>query len=271
MQIRGWLLRILRGAALALVAWLAFRWLDPKGLGLLVPATAALGALGWIAYRYRVLRRRQRAAAASERWAEALLDPPVRPQVIAELRAALARLRPSAARDAVERARLSLVLAELLEAEGQPDAALEVLRAVPDAHLPARTRATLAHARAVASLSAGDAEAATRELTVIALPTGDRELDLRVRAVGGLAAIERGEAERALELAEELRVEAGSDADLRLEARVLKAAALDALGEREDALSVMKALGEEMLGVLLVLGLPRVKRLADEALDGVDP
>ena len=72
---------------------------------------------------------------------------------------------------------------------------------------------------------------------------------------------------RALELAEELRVEAGSDPELRIEARVLKAVALDVLGEREDAIKVMRALGEEMLGVLLVLGLPRVKKLADLALD----
>ena len=120
---------------------------------------------------------------------------------------------------------------------------------------------------AVASLSAGDVESASSMLDELGGPSGDRALDLRIRALRGLVLAEKGEGARALELAEEVRVEAGSDPELRIEARVLKAVALDVLGEREDAIKVMRALGEEMLGVLLVLGLPRVKKLADLALD----
>ena len=52
---------------------------------------------------------------------------------------------------------------------------------------------------------------------------------------------------------------------------MLKAVGLDALGDRDDAVTVMRGLGEEMLGVLLVLGLPRVKELADLALDDDEP
>ncbi|HEY8427022.1 MAG TPA: hypothetical protein VIL20_01555, partial [Sandaracinaceae bacterium] len=120
--------------------------------------------------------------------------------------------------------------------------------------------------RAVAALSAGDVREASSLLDAIA-SCGDREIDLRVRALRGFVLAERGEAERALELAEELRIDAGSDADLRMEARVLKAVALDVAGDRADAVKVLRALGEEMLGVLLVLGLPRVRELADLALD----
>src|SRR5690606_23944928 len=116
------------------------------------------------------------------------------------------------------------------------------------------------HARAVASLSAGDVEGAAARLDEVGRGGLDRELDLRIRALRGLVLAEKGEGTRALEIAEEVRLEAGSDADLRMEARVVKAVALDVLGEREDAIKVMRALGEEMLGVLLVLGLPRVKK-----------
>lgn len=266
---RGWLFRILRVVFLGIAAWLAFHWLAPLGLGWAVPVAAAVIALVWVGLRYRRLQQQRASDAAADRWAEALMDPPLRPQAVRGLRDELARVRP-VGRDAVQHARLSLVLAELLEADGDPQGALEALRAVSLPAVPERTRAMVRHARAVASLSAGDVDAAAHELDAIGGSTGDRDIDLRVRALRGLIAVERGEAEHALELAESLRIDAGSDGDLRLEARVLKAAALDALGERDDALAVMRALGEEMLGVLLVLGLPRVRRLADEALDGLD-
>jgi hypothetical protein len=270
MQMRGWLLRFMRVAFLGTGAWLAFHWLEPQGLGWVVPVVAAALALAWIGWRYRRLQQQRASDAAADRWAEALLDPPLRPEAIRGLRTELASLRPRGGRDAGQHARLSLVLAELLEADGDPQGALDALRSVNLPALPERTRAMVRHARAVASLSAGDVEAAAAALDAIGGATGERDVDLRVRALRGLIAVERGEAEHALELAEELRVDAGSDGDLRLEARVLKAAALDALGERADALAVMRALGEEMLGVLLVLGLPRVRRLADQALDEMD-
>lgn len=269
MRMRGWLLRIVRVVFVGVAAWLTFHWLEPRGLGWVVPALAAAGVLAWVGLRYRHVRRQQASDAAADRWAEALMDPPLRPQAIRELRAELSGRRPRGRQGAVAHARLSLVLAELLEADGDPAGALAALRPVNEPALPERTRAMVRHARAVASLSAGDADAAARELEGIAL-TGQRDVDLRVRSLRGLVDVERGDAERALALAETLRVEAGSDAELRLDARVLEAAALDALGRRDDALAVMRALGEEMLGVLLVLGLPRVRRLADEALDAMD-
>lgn len=264
MQMRGWLFRILRAAFIAALAWIAYRWLAPDGLGWLVPVLAGLAALAWIALRVRRARAARAEDARADRWAEALMDPPLRPGAIRELRAELETL--DADKHAPRYARLALVLAELLEADGDPGAAREALERVKLGKLPARTKAMVQHARAVAALSAGDVREASSLLDAIA-SCGDREIDLRVRALRGFVLAERGEAERALELAEELRIDAGSDADLRMEARVLKAVALDVAGDRADAVKVLRALGEEMLGVLLVLGLPRVRELADLALD----
>jgi hypothetical protein len=267
MQMRSWLLRVFRVAIIALAAFLAFRMLEPDGLGWVVLVIAGVGSLAWIAWRFMRVRKLRREDADADRWAEALMDPPLRPSAIRELRAALTEVDPSRKKDAPRHARLTLVLAELLEADGEPTDALEALRAVKDEALPERSATMVRHARAVASLSAGDVEGASKMLDELGGVSGDRGLELRVRALRGLVLAEMGVGERALELAEEVRVEAGSDPDLRIEARVLKAVALDVLGERSDAVKVMRALGEEMLGVLLVLGLPRVKKLADLALD----
>lgn len=267
MQMRSWLLRIFRVGFIAVAAFFAFRMLEPHGLGWVVLVVAATAAIAWIGWRLVRARRLARDDADTDRWADALLDPPLRPSAIRELRAAIARIDPTRRKDAARHARLTLVLAELLEADGEPADALEALREVSDRALPERTLAMVRHARAVASLSAGDVDGAAAILETLAGASGDRGLDLRVRALRGLVLAEKGEGERALELAEEVRIAAGSDPDLRMEARVLKAVALDVLGEQADAIKVMRALGEEMLGVLLVLGLPRVKQLADLALD----
>ncbi|MCZ7684074.1 MAG: hypothetical protein M5U28_37005 [Sandaracinaceae bacterium] len=264
MQMRGWMFRILRVAFIAAAAWLAFHLLRPQGLGWTVPVAAAVAALAWIAFRMMQVRRHREEDSRADRWAEALMDPPLRPGAIRELRAELGAL--DGKKHAARHARLTLVLAELLEADGDPAAAREALGAVRLGALTERTRTMVQHARAVAALSAGDVEGAAELLDALA-PVGERELDLRVRALRGFVLAEKGEAERALELAEELRIDAASDADLRMEARVLKAVALDVAGDRADAVKVLRALGEEMLGVLLVLGLPRVRELADLALD----
>lgn len=269
MRMRTGLLRLLRLAFIAVAAFVALRTLDPRGLGWVVPALAALAVLTWFVLRRFAARRRAREDADADRWAEALLDSPLRPSAIRELRQAIERLDPARRKDAPQHARLSLVLAELLEADGEPNDALAVLDAVRDGALPERTVLMVRHARAVASLSAGDIEGAAAMVQELH-PIGERALDIRIRALRGFVMAEQGEGERALELAEELRLEAGADAELRMEARVLKAAALDALGDGEEAVKVMRALGEEMLGVLLVLGLPRVKALADRALDEED-
>jgi hypothetical protein len=52
------------------------------------------------------------------------------------------------------------------------------------------------------------------------------------------------------------------------EARVVRAAGLDAAGRREEALVVLMALGRDTLTPLAELGQPRARELAKAALEG---
>jgi tetratricopeptide (TPR) repeat protein len=266
MEMRSTLLRIARIALIAGAAWAGYAFLSPKGLGWVVPVVALGLALVWVGYRFVVVRRRRAELAQADRWADALMSPPERPAAVTEIKAALARCDRASAKGAHEHARLSLVLAELLEADGEPAEAIRALAEVKLDALSERMRTLVAHARAVASISAGDAEAAQAALEGVPSRSGDKSIDMRVRLMKGVILAERGEAERALEIAEQARKDASGDSDLVVEARLLKAIALDALGDRADAVKVMRAIGEDVLGVLVVLGLPRVKKLAEAAL-----
>jgi tetratricopeptide (TPR) repeat protein len=270
MQMRGALMRVLRIVVVAVLAWLAFTWLQPKGLGWLVPVVAGVLMVLWIGYRAVRIRRLRQEDRRADRWAEALVSPADRPAAVRELREELGQLDPKDGAQAPKHARLTLVLAELLEADGDPADALAALAKVNDDALGEVLAAVIRHARAVSHLSAGEPEAAAAALDALPGPCGDRGIDMRIRLMRGLIAAERGDAEEALAVAELARDEAGDDADLKLEARVLKAVALDAAANREGALKIMHAIGDEMLEVLAILGLPRVRGLASEALEGRD-
>lgn len=251
-------LRLFRVVAIGLAAWVAYHYLAPRGLAWVVWAGVGTLALGWIAWRTVTIVRARARARQEERWADALVDAPRRPAAIRDLRAALASERhPS------ERVHLTLVLAELLEADGEPAAALEALDALDLAAQPERARAVVRHACAVAALSAGDLERAERALAPG--PIGERTLDTKIELLRAVLAIERGDAERALAIAE--RERKAQDDELQIEAKVVRALAVDALGDHEDALKILRGLGDDMLAVLALLGLPRVRRLAAEARD----
>ncbi|HJL17747.1 MAG TPA: hypothetical protein RMH99_18930 [Sandaracinaceae bacterium LLY-WYZ-13_1] len=262
MRMRGWFLRVFRVVLVGGAAWLAFQWLEPRGLGWVVLLVAGLLVAMWIGLRAARIRGQRAEEARAERWAEALMIPPRRPAAVRELNAELDALDPSKPKQAHRFAHLSLILAELLEADGEPEKALEALDRIDDESLAERMAAVVRHARAVSWLSAGDPASARAALDELPGPCGDRAVDLRIRMMRGLIAAEEGDPEEALEIAQLARTEAGTDADLKLEARVLKAVALDAAGDPEDARKVLAALEDEMLEVLHTLGLPRVRRLA---------
>ncbi len=264
MRIRDSIYRLLRIGVVAGAAVLGYRWLAPMGLGWLVLAVGGAVLVAWLGYRvWRVRKERQREARA-DRWAEALVFPPGRAAAITELREERARALP---KDPAEHARLTLVLAELLEADGEPAAAIEALGEVAPGSLSESLAAVMRHARAVAHLSAGDPEAALATLDETSAAVGDRSVDLRIRMLRGLIAAEMGDPVEAEQIAAEAREEALDDEDLRVEARVLAAVALDAAGRRDDAIERMHRLGDEMLDVLVLLGLPRVRGLAEEAIE----
>ena len=265
MRMRGGIYRILRVLLIAAVAWLAFHWLEPEGLGWVVLAAAAAVMVGWIGLRALRIRRARARDDQADAWALALMHPPERPAAIRELTD-----ERSATKDPAERARLTLVLAELLEANGDPRAALEALGELSDAELPPRLAAMVRHARAVALLSDGDPSAAQAALDSDPRSSGDPAIELRIRLMQGLIAAESGRGAEALAIARRSRDEALDDPDLTTEARVLEAVALRALGRTKHAIRVMLRLDDEMLDVLVLLGLPGVRALAADAIEARD-
>jgi len=261
---RAGIYRVLRIAVVAAAAVFGYRWLAPMGFGWVVPVVGGAVLLAWLGARLWRVRRERRRDAQADRWADALVHSAGRADAIAELRAERAKQLP---KEPAEHAHLSLVLAELLEADGDAEGAIAVLEDVRSAGLTPSLAAVLRHARAVAHLSAGDPEAARATLDEEPEPSGDRAIDLRIRMMRGLIEAETGNPAEAKRVAAEARDDALDDEDLRLEARVLAAVAFDAAGQRPQALKRMRRLGNEMLEVLVLLGLPRVRGLAVEALE----
>lgn len=254
-------LTIFRLGLVAVVAYIAFQALAPSRLGYLVPLVGLLGAGVWLAFEVRRRQRRRAAEREEERWAEALMDPALRAEVRREVAAERARL--DRGRHALRRARLAIVEADLLDAAGDAAGARRVLADVELRRLPPHLAAVIGHNRVLAALSEGDVEGADA-----ALRSARRAASMshRFELLEGLIAVERGRGEDALEIAARVR-DLAEDPDVRVEARVLKAVALDALDDRADALRVFGALDRDTREVLAVLGLPRVRTLAEASLD----
>lgn len=262
----GWGLRIARLALVGLAAWMAYHWLAPSGRGWWVPAVAGGLALLWAAALLWRRRVRRREDARAERWATALMTPALRAEVIAELESEVSGCDPVAKPS--HHAHRSLTLAELLEADGRAEAATDVLEEIRSDALSTRLAAVVSHARAVAWLSAGQPNRAVTALNESPSLIGDPVVALRIRLLRGLIAVEQGDTERAFELVEDVRDELGDNPELRTEALVLEAVALEAKGDESAALAALREVGADMLEVLVLLGLPRVRALARRARGG---
>jgi hypothetical protein len=265
---RSLALRLSRVLVVALAASGAILWSNAHGLGWL-GWTIAVGLLSaWLGaslFRSAVGTRAQREA----RWEAALFSPAQRARAIAEVRRALRRLSPVKQRTRSEHTRLSVMLAELLDAQGDFSEASQVVDAIPLEALSPLEAALVRHTRAVTHLRNSDARGALAALTARA-PSGDLELDQRLDLLEGYAKLELGDPQSALALAGNLEVARGVDESVVLEARVVRAAALDALGRREEALVTLAALGRDSLTPLSDLGQPRVRALAKVVLEGLE-
>jgi len=262
--VRALVHRSLRVAIVAGIAAALYFVLEPYGLAWWVLPLAVVGTLIVAWRRWRALRLGRRA----ERWADAVLDPAARPAAEREVRAELDRIAAADRTRHPERVRLTVLLAELLDAAERLVEAEALLLAVPIDDLPPVDAGVLRHGRAVLRLRAGDPAGARDVLREGPLRTGAPELDLRLELLDASAGLELGEAERALETATSVRRRAASDEALVVEARVVRAAALDALGNREDALAVLRTFGPELIDMLEKLGQPRVRALAGAARGG---
>lgn len=258
--------RIFRIVAVALLAYVAISWSTARGLpwiGWSVAVGLLVALLAWgIIEKSRHTRALQEA-----RWERAIYEPVHRDRAISELKRAIRRLEPVKPKQRAEHARLSVLLAELLDAEGEHRQAMDAVDNIPLAALDRLNAGLVRHTRAVTHLRGGDAQGARQALEGRE-PTGDLELDQRLSLLEAYADIELGEVQRGLEHADQVSKAADADPTVLTEARVVRAAGLDALGKREEALVVLAALGRESLAPLADLGHPRVRALAKQVLEG---
>jgi hypothetical protein len=253
-------LRILRIVLVGTGAYAAYLLLEPLGLGWLVLPAGLLLVIAIFGRRFLRARRFAREVAREEGWSAAVVDGARRPAAIAEVRAAVAE-----AQSAADRVRLTVLLSDLIDAEGDRKGSRALLEGLDLATLPAIEGAVVRHARATLLLRDGEAEAAQKVLRPRVPRCGDMELDRRLELLDAMVDVELGEAERALETANRIRQNAGSDQALAVEARVVRAAALDATGQRADAIRTLTELGPQVVEALVDLGGPRIRELAEEA------
>jgi hypothetical protein len=264
--VRAYGRRILRVFALALLAYFGSAWFHKQGqttLGLVLGGAVVLVALGIGVVSARRLIRGRR----EQRWEMAIFKPELRKAAVEQLRRRVASLTPVTHRTRSDHARLSVLLAELLDAQGDYAGAMAVIDAVLLTALTPLEAGLVRHTHAVVHLRAGDAAGALRVLGKRE-PTTDRELDQRLLLLEIYARVEQGEHAFGLAEAEKLALSDDVHESVAAEARVVWAAALDAAGKREDALVVLMALGRESLAPLAELGQPRARALAKAALEG---
>jgi len=258
--------RTFRILAIAFTAYVAVAWAYQSGrvwLGYTI-AAAVMGA--WLGFT--LLRVTKQSRQARElRWEDAIFEAARRPRAIREVQKAIRKLAPVNQRTRAEHARLSVLLAELLDAQGDYAEAMASVDALETGTLPALQVGLVQHTRAVTHLRGSDAQGALKALEARA-PSGDQELDLRLGLLEAYAYIELGQIDRGLQTADAVTQRSGVDSSVVTEARVVRAAALDAQGRREDALVQLAALGRESLAPLSELGHPRVRELAKRVLDG---
>jgi hypothetical protein len=255
---------VLRAFALALLAYLAIVWFRGEGrsaLGTWLGAAVVLVALLLFAYSaYRSWQARRESL-----WERAIYSPQLREKAVRQLGRKLARLTPITHLTRSEHARASVLLAELLDAQGNYQQAIATIDAVELTALSSLEAGLVRHTRAVTHLRADDAQGALSGLGKRE-PTGDNELDQRLTLLEAYARIELGDVSWGLAEAERISLAQDVHETVVSEARVVRAAGLDASGRREEAMVVLMALGRDVLGPLSELGQPRARALAKAAL-----
>ena len=252
-------------ALVATLSWLAYYVLDHWGISWVLWVVLGLGVTAFLVEKVLQRSRRRKREADWDRWEQAIGDEVARPAAMTEIRERLKTVRRLGARTRLEQAHLSVMLAELHDAAGAPAEGAKVLSQLPVDELEPAQAAVVRHAKVVCYLSAGDIESAELTLSVRDEKTSASDVDARLDLLGLMVAIEKGDAARALREAPAAARKAG-DEEVELEARVVEAAALDALGRRAEALSKLDGVDAPTLAGLARLGAPRVRPLALEAL-----
>ncbi len=263
---RATALRIFRTLLVAFAAYVAIAWSRQGGVPWLGYTLAVAVLSVWLG-SFLLGLKKQRTLTREARWEEAIYEPKQRGRAIREVRKAVKALEPLKQKERTEHARLSIMLAELLDAESDYTAAMAAIDRVQLEALPAIDAGLVRHTRAVTHLRGDDPEGARKAVEGRA-PSGDTELDQRLSLLEAYAMIELGDIATGQAKAASIETTPGIDESVLVEARVVRAAALDAGGRREEALVVLAALGRDALSPLSQLGQPRVRALSKLVLDG---
>jgi hypothetical protein len=268
--VRALSLRVVRIVFIGFIAYAAVAWANAHGMARVGYACAA--AVLSVFFGISLLRAHRSSQARREaRWERAIYEAKGRARALAEVARAVHRLSPSAsaprAQNRAEHARLSIMLAELHDADRNYDAAMRAVDVLAIEALPALDAGLVRHTRSVTHLRAGDPQGALAALEQ-RTSTGDVELDQRLALLEAYARIELGDIADGLASADAMLMREGVEPSVVIEARIVRAAALDALGKREEALVALLALDRSTLAPLSELGHPRVRALAQSVLDG---
>lgn len=256
----------MRVVAVAAFATIVYFVLDYFGVAwAMVPLVTIVFAI-WLGETLRMRWAARKKEESWDRWEAAVVDDDRRDAAIAEVREALEKSRRLGPRLRLEQAHLSVILAELLDAAGRPAEGSRVLTRVKIEELEKGQAAVVRHAKAVAYLSAGDVDNADLTLRVRGSRSTEDDVEARLDFLELMVAIEKGEPQRALDGADAIAKGCPSDPTLADDARVVEAAALDALGRRDEAIAKLNSLGKDTLGALARMGQPRVRPLAKDAL-----
>ncbi len=258
----------MRVIAVAVFSVLVYFGLDAIGYAWAMVPIVSLVFLIWLGETLRMRWAGHKKEQSWDRWETAVIDDAARDGAIEEVRDALEKSRRLGPRLRLEQAHLSVILAELLDAAGRPGEGSRVLTRVKIDELEPGQAAVVRHAKAVSYLAAGDVENADLTLRVRGARSSEADVEARLDFLELMVALEKGDAQKALDGAAAIAKSVPGDPTLMDDARVVEAAALDALGRRDEAVAKINALPKDMLEALARMGQPRVRPLAKDALGG---
>jgi len=262
----AWAQQVFRAFVLMLLVYTAVAWAVATQASAPVWGAILLALAGWLALRFRAYLT-ARARAKESRWDLAVDDPAERPTAIEQARRSLSSITPPAPKNRGDFVRISLTLAELLDADERYTEAVTVADGIALGGLSAIDEGLVRHTQAVTHLRASDTQGAVRALRGRAV-SGDRELDERLSLLDAYTDAELGNTDAAMAKLEVIETDETLDPSVAAETRVVRAAVLDACGEHEEALVVLAAVGRANLQPIAQLGLPRVRAMAHQILRG---
>jgi tetratricopeptide (TPR) repeat protein len=257
--VRLWIVRGAIVSGLVLLGWVLWLVLSPYGFAWIVWVLAGLLAAA-VAIELVVRATRVHGEGAQwEVWRRAMEDDDARQLAIDDARARIDRARRFGPRKHLEHARLAAALAELLEAAGRSQEAIDTLAKVPVDALDPIPQAVVRHARALAYLHAGDIEGAAAALALVPERV-EPVLDASIAIARGVIALGQDRLDDAERFARDIEAKAEEGDELHDEALALQAAVLLAREKPDEARALIARIDEGGRRRLALIGPALIRR-----------